>query len=56
MYHASSSAEVEWIVGNSDSKIIFVGHNPNDNEEEDKMPIVRLQSILDKIESLETLY
>ena len=40
VYHTSSSAEVEWIVGNSDSKIIFVGHNPNDNEEEDKMPIV----------------
>ena len=55
VYHTSSSAEVEWIVGNSDSKIIFVGHNPNDNEEEDKMPIVRLQSILDKIESLETV-
>ena len=50
VYHTCSSNEVEWIVNNSDSKIIFVGHNPNDNGEEEKMPIVRLQSILDKIE------
>ena len=55
VYHTSSSAEVEWIVGNSDSKIIFVGHNPNDNGEEDKMPLVRLLSIIDKIESLENV-
>tara|TARA_B100001564_G_scaffold23753_1_gene17630 strand:- start:2043 stop:3821 length:1779 start_codon:yes stop_codon:yes gene_type:complete len=55
VYHTSSPAEVEWIVGNSDSKIIFVGHNPNDNGEKDKMPIVRLISIIDKIESLENI-
>ena len=55
VYHTSSSAELEWIVGNSDSKIIFVGHNPNDNGEEDKMPIMRLLSILDKIDSIENV-
>ena len=55
VYHTSSPAEVEWIVGNSDSKIIFVGHNPNDNGEEGKMPIARLLSIMDNIESLETV-
>ena len=49
VYHTSSSPEVEWILGNSDSKIIFVGHNPNDNGEEDKMPSVRLTSIMGNI-------
>ena len=38
VYHTCSSSEVEWIVGNSDSKIVFVGNNPNDNGETDKMP------------------
>ncbi len=55
VYHTSSPSEVEWIVDNSDSKIIFVGHNPNDNREEDKMPIKRLLSILDNIKSIETV-
>ena len=55
VYHTSSASEVEWIVGNSDSKIVFVGHNPNDNEENEKMPINRLISIADKIETIETI-
>ena len=42
IYHTSSSNEVEWVAGNSESKIIFVGNNPNDNQENDKMPINRL--------------
>ena len=55
VYHTSSSSEVEWIVGNSDSKIVFVGHNPNDNNEEDKMPINRLLSILEKLDTVEVV-
>ena len=55
VYHTSSSSEVEWIVGNSDSKIVFVGHNPNDNDEEDKMPINRLLSILEKLDTVEVV-
>ena len=55
VYHTSSSSEVEWIVGNSDSKIIFVGHNPNDNDEEDKMPINRLLAILEKLDTVEVV-
>ena len=53
VYHTCSSDEVEWIVGNSDSKIVFVGHNPNDNDDPQKMPINRLHEILDKLEHVE---
>ena len=28
VYHTCSPEEVEWVVGNSDSKFVFVGHNP----------------------------
>jgi Long-chain acyl-CoA synthetases (AMP-forming) len=55
VYHTSSSSEVEWIVGNSDSKIVFVGHNPNDNGENDKMPINRLIAIIDKLPDIEKI-
>ena len=55
IYHTSSSSEVEWIVGNSDSKIVFVGHNPNDNGEDDKMPINRLIAIIDKLPDIEKI-
>ncbi len=53
IYHTCSSSEVDWIVGNSDSKIVFVGNNPNDNGETDKMPNHRLLSILDKLDKIE---
>ena len=53
VYHTCSSDEVEWIVGNSDSKIVFVGHNPNDNDDTKKMPINRLHEIIDKLDNLE---
>ncbi len=53
VYHTSSPSEVEWVVGNSESKIVFVGNNPNDNGEKEKMPIHRLRSILEKLDSVE---
>jgi len=52
VYHTSSAPEVEWVVGNSDSKIIFVGNNPNDNGEKEKMPIHRLISVIDDLEQV----
>ena len=55
VYHTCSSSEVEWIVNNSDSKIIFVGNNPGDNGEKDKMPVHRLNHILDKLSAVETV-
>ena len=53
IYHTSSSNEVEWVAGNSESKIIFVGNNPNDNQENDKMPITRLLEALPKLNNVE---
>ena len=55
VYHTCSSSEVEWIVNNSDSKIIFVGNNPGDNGEKDKMPVHRLNHILDKLSAVKTV-
>ena len=28
VYHTSSAEEVEWVVSNSESKVVFVGNNP----------------------------
>ena len=53
IYHTSSSNEIEWVVSNSNSKIIFVGHNPNDNDEKDKMPINKVNSIIDSLPKVE---
>ena len=53
VYHTCSSSEVEWIVGNSGSKIVFLGNNPNDNNENDKMPNHRLLAILDNLEEVD---
>ena len=46
---------MEWVVGNSESKIVFIGNNPNDNGEKEKMPIHRLNSILDNLGSVELI-
>ena len=53
VYHTCSSNEVEWIVGNSESKIVFIGNNPNDNDEKEKMPNHRLLQVLDNLEKVE---
>ena len=53
IYHTCSSLEVDWIVSNSDSKIVFVGNNPNDNGETDKMLNYRILNILDKLDKIE---
>ena len=53
VYHTSSSNEVEWVVGNSESRIILLGNNPNDNGEKEKMPNHRLLEVLDKLEKVE---
>lgn len=53
VYHTCSSNEVDWIVSNSESKIVFLGNNPNDNDEELKMPNHRLLSVLDHLDKVE---
>ena len=53
VYHTCSPEEVNWIVSNSTSKIVFVGHNPSDNGEKDRMPINRILPILDSLDGVE---
>ena len=53
VYHTSSPEEVEWVVGNSDSKFVFVGNNPQAGNDEDKMPAPRLAKVIDHLEKVE---
>ena len=47
--------EVEWVVGNSESKIIVVGHNPGDNDEKEKMPNHRLNACIENLQKVERI-
>jgi len=53
VYHTCSPEEVDWVVGNSDSKVVFVGHNPMDGGDADKMCSNRLLSVLDDLDKVE---
>jgi len=53
VYHTCSSDEVEWIVNNSNSKIVFVGNNPNDNGEKKKMPHLRILPVLEILDHIQ---
>ena len=53
VYHTCSPEEVEWVVGNSDSKFVFVGHNPMDGGDTEKMCTHRLHKILDSLEKVQ---
>jgi long-chain acyl-CoA synthetase len=53
VYHTCSSDEVEWIVKNSNSKIVFVGNNPNDNGEKKKMPRLRILPVLEILDHIQ---
>ena len=55
VYHTCSSSEVDWIVGNSESKVVFIGNNPNDNNENEKMPNHRLLAVLDNLENVQVV-
>ncbi|MDP6220523.1 MAG: AMP-binding protein, partial [Candidatus Thalassarchaeaceae archaeon] len=50
VYHTCSPEEVEWVVGNSDSKIVFVGHNPMDGGDPNKMCTNRLHEALSSLD------
>ena len=53
VYHTSSSEEVEWVIGNSDSKIVFVGNNPMDGDDKEKMLNHRLMKVLGGLSGVE---
>ncbi|MFL2971260.1 MAG: AMP-dependent synthetase/ligase [Candidatus Thalassarchaeaceae archaeon] len=53
VYHTCSPEEVDWVVGNSDSKVVFVGSNPMDGGDPSKMCSNRLSAVLDGLEKVE---
>jgi len=53
VYHTCSPDEVEWIVGNSGSKFVFVGHNPQWSRDPEKLPRNRLSKILESLPEVE---
>jgi long-chain acyl-CoA synthetase len=55
VYHTCSPEEVEWVVGNSDSKVVFVGTNPMDGGDPSKMCSHRLQATMDSLEKVEAV-
>ena len=53
VYHTCSPEEVDWVVGNSDSKVVFVGNNPMDGGDPSKMCSNRLGAVLDGLDKVE---
>ena len=53
VYHTCSPEEVDWVVGNSDSKVVFVGNNPMDGGDPSKMCSNRLNAVMDGLEKVE---
>ena len=53
VYHTSSPDEIDWIINNSDSKFVFIGHNPLDDNDVEKMPYYRFMKIVDKLNKVE---
>mgnify|MGYP003325370967 CR=1 FL=1 len=55
VYHTCSPEEVEWVVGDSDSKVVFVGNNPMDGGDASKMCSNRLQSAMGSLSKVEAV-
>ena len=55
VYHTCSPEEVEWVVGNSDSKVVFVGTNPMDGGDPSKMCSHRLQAAMENLGKVEAV-
>ena len=55
VYHTCSPDEVEWVVGNSDSKVVFVGTNPMDGGDTSKMCSHRLQAAMGNLGKVEAV-
>tara|TARA_Y100001970_G_scaffold41685_1_gene51739 strand:+ start:13883 stop:15685 length:1803 start_codon:yes stop_codon:yes gene_type:complete len=55
VYHTCSPEEVEWVVGNSDSKVVFVGTNPMDGGDTSKMCNHRLQAAMGNLGKVEAV-
>ena len=55
VYHTCSPEEVEWVVGDSDSKVVFVGTNPMDGGDPGKMCNHRLEDAMSNLGNVEVV-
>lgn len=55
VYHTCSPEEVEWVVGNSESKVVFVGSNPQAGGDPQKLPENRLAVVLDRLKDVQVV-
>ncbi len=53
VYHTCSPEEVKWVVGNSNSKFVFVGTNPQGGDDASKMPTTRIAKIIDELPEIQ---
>ena len=53
VYHTCSPEEVEWVVGNSESKFVFVGTNPQGGNDSQKMPNTRMDKIIGNLPQIQ---
>jgi long-chain acyl-CoA synthetase len=53
VYHTCSPEEVEWVVGNSQSRFVFVGTNPQGGDNPAKMPTTRMDKIMSELPLIE---
>lgn len=55
VYHTCSPEEVSWVVGNSETKVVFVGSNPQAGDDPEKVPGNRLAVVLDALKDVEVV-
>ena len=55
VYHTSSPEEVEWVIGNSESKVVIVGNNPQSGGDPEKTPSRRCAKIADSLPAVECI-
>ncbi|MBJ08692.1 MAG: hypothetical protein CMB63_01585 [Euryarchaeota archaeon] len=55
VYHTCSPEEVEWVIGDSGSKVVIIGDNPQSGGDPEKTPSRRYAKIADKLPEVECI-
>jgi len=55
VYHTCSPEEVEWVIGNSGSKVVIIGNNPQSGGDPEKTPSRRYARIADTLPEVECI-
>ena len=53
VYHTCSPEEVEWVIGDSGSKVVIIGDNPQSGGDPEKTPSRRFSKILENLPDVE---